>query len=345
MDLERVLLTVLVIILHLNNRDMGGGLNLSSAGAAFEIFIRFLESAAICAVDAFLMLSGYFAARNLQTKANVGKAVFLLITCSFYRVIGYVCFCLFVTHGSFSIRTLIGYLIPNNWYVCLFVTVLLLSPFLVRLLNGLDGRDVKRLTCLLVLLFSVVPTFVTLFGEAAGADLRGLSTVTWQGDAMGFNLAVFVTCYVLGWALRCSSDYWDRFGAWFYLTSYLLTAALASAISHFTESIWNYSCVLTVTEAAMLTLAFTRIHVGSDRAGRVISALAGCSLGIFLWHTMPVMFVGFWERFGIVDSAARGFASFAATCVATTLATYAVSAIWVLACRTAVRKCHILYKH
>ena len=41
MDLLRMILTVMVVVLHLNNRDMGGALNLLSAGTEYEILIRF----------------------------------------------------------------------------------------------------------------------------------------------------------------------------------------------------------------------------------------------------------------------------------------------------------------
>lgn len=354
MDLERVLLTVFVIILHLNNRDMGGALNLVNTGTAAEIMIRFFESASICAVDAFLMLSGYFAAvrhpksdyasGSVSPNGNrsdsgipVRKSVLLLLTCSFYRVTGYICYIIFITPGDFNIRTFIGYMLPNNWYVCLFVTVLLLSPFINRLLSALNDRERSILTGLSLFLFSAVPMFVTMMGEIEGVDIRGLSTVTWQGDGMGFNAAVFVTCYIVGYSIRCSRDYWDRFGVSFYLVMYFLTSALTAAVSRFTESVWHYSDLLVIMEAAMLTLAFTRVSVRSDRIGKVISALAGCSLGIFLWHTMPVMFAGFWVRFGIAASAEKGFAAFALTCTGAAAAMYAVSGAWVLACRYIIR--------
>ena len=153
-------------------------------------------------------------------------------------------------------------------------------------------------------------------------NIQGLSTVTWQGDGSGFNIALFVYMYCLGYALRLNRDYWDRFPAVFYLIMYVLASLLTAAVSRITESIWSYSSVTVVLEAMMLTLLFTRIRIGSDMIGRVISAVGGCSLGIFIWHTMPLMIFGLWSHFDIP-----------ADFLAATLSMYALSFVWVYACR------------
>lgn len=331
MDLERVLLIFLVIVLHFNNRDMGGALNAMSGGIIPEVIIRLGQSLAICAVDSFVISSGYFAAfkkEHAGSPADAGtvssvpwrKALWLLAVCSFYRTVGYVLYVAWITH-DFSPRVLVGYMIPNNWFVCLFVTLLLLSPYIDHVLAA---GSLSKPVCILCILFSVVPTAVSIARDLAGVDLNGLSTVTWQGDGSGFNIGLFVFMYCLGYALRAHRDYWDRFHPLFYLATYMLASCLTAAVSRITESIWNYSSVTVVLEAAMLTLMFTRIRIGSEHAGRVISAVGGCSLGIFVWHTMPLMIFGLWSRFDIPSSF-----------IAATLTMYALSFVWVFSCRTA----------
>ena len=348
MDLERVLLILMVIVLHLNNRDMGGALNTMSAGTLTEVFVRLTESLSICAVDAFVIAAGYFAARKHASASDPGreavssvriplrKAVFLLVTCSFYRVAGYLAYVLFITH-ELSLRVLAGYLVPNNWFVGLFVTLLLLSPFIDMVLTRIYGADGgrkgtdKSLTGLLILLFSVLPTAVSFASDLAGVNVQGLSTVTAHADDAGYNIALFVSCYCIGYALYMHRDYWDRFSALFFAAMYLMGAALTAAISRFTESAWNYSCITVLFEAVMLTLSFTRVHIGSDIAGRIISSVSESSLGIFLWHTMPVMLFGLWPHFDIAGSAGtpRMFTVFAGA----TLLMYLLSFMWVFICR------------
>ena len=346
MDLERVLLIFLVIVLHFNNRDMGGALMTMGAGLSAEIFVRLTQSFAICAVDAFIISAGYFSARKSEAAGAASsagtsgsavdaagvsavpwrKAVWLLVTCSFYRVIGYLVYSLFITH-DFSVRVFCGYVIPNNWFVCLFVTLLLLSPFIRKIPAGV-----------LIVLFAVVPTVVSFAADLGGVNLNGLSTVTWQGDMSGFNIGLFICCFCTGYALYEHRDYWDRFSAWFYLAMYILGACLTAALSRLTESAWNYSCVTVVFEAVMLTLLFTRIQIGNDRVGRVIGAVSGCSLGIFVWHTMPLMFIGLWSRFDVPGAA--GTSRMIPVFMGGTLAMFGLSFVWIYVCRLVSRPLH-----
>lgn len=336
-DIERILLTVLVIILHFNNRDMGGALNFVSDGPGREIFIRLTESLAICAVDAFVILSGYFASGK-SISNNIKKAVFLLVTCSFYRVTGYILHVVLITH-DLSIKTLIGYLIPSNWYVCLFVTLLLVSPYIIKTAEAMDDKAFNTFAGLFMFLFTVIPTCANLTSDIAGVDLNGLSTVTFTGDALGFNIALFVAMYILGMWLKRSSSYWSRFGAWFYLASYLLFSVLTSVVSRLSEKAWNYSCITVVMEAVCLTLFFTKLKAPGEKTGRITAEIAECSLGIFLWHTMPVMIFGFWSYFDIPGAFAEGSAlRIAGTFAGAVFAMYTASLIWVLITRLCLLK-------
>ncbi len=382
MDIERIILALFVIILHFNNRDMGGALNFVSEGLAQEIFIRFTESMALCAVDCFVILSGYFAAASIRSSALLGtaegsasgqnskllsggngaisipykKTVLLLATCSFYRVTGYIAYIAFISH-DFSVKTFIGYVIPSNWFVCLFVTLLLLSPFVIRLTEVIDIKAFNTLTGLLLILFVVVPTVTDLGSDLGGVNLNGLSTVTFTGNASGFNIALFAAMYVLGLWLRRKSGYFNRFSAWTYFAAFILFALLITVVSHITEVVWAYSDILVVCEAVVFTLMFTRVRSTGERAtetstsgsgesvdrasargeriGKVITALAGCSYGIFIWHTMPVMIFGLWPHFDIPGhfAAGSGIGSMFALFVAAVLSMYILSLIWVLTCR------------
>ena len=357
MDIERIILALFVIVLHFNNRDMGGALNFVSEGLAQEIFIRFTESMAICAVDCFVILSGYFAVGG-NGKINIPykKAILLLATCSFYRVTGYVAYVAMISH-DFSIKTFSGYLIPSNWFACLFVTLLLLSPFIIRLTEVIDDKAFNTLTGLVLILFVVVPTVTDLGSDLGGVNLNGLSTVTFTGDSSGFNIALFVAMYVLGMWLRRKSEYFNRFSAWTYFAAFILFALLITVVSHITEVVWAYSDILVVCEAVVFTLMFTRMRSAGERAaetstsgsgervdrasargesiGKVITTLAGCSYGIFIWHTMPVMIFGLWPHFDIPGhfAAGSGIGSMLACFAVAILSMYILSLIWVLACR------------
>ncbi len=352
------------------------------------------------------MLSGYFSAGSIrssvvsaaastatgrcasdqitkQPSGNCGninipykKAFLLLATCSFYRVTGYIAYVAIISH-DFSIKTFIGYLIPSNWFVCLFVTLLLLSPFIIRLTEVIDDKAFNTLTGLLLILFVVVPTVTDLGSDLGGVNLNGLSTISFAGDASGFNIALFVAMYVLGMWIHRKSEYFNKFSAWTYFAAFLLFAMLISVISHITETVWAYSDILVICEAVTFTLMFTRIRPVGERAtgssasvsgestdrsaargertdrssargertdrsaargeriGKVITALAGCSYGIFIWHTMPVMIFGLWPHFDIPGHFAAGSddGSILGCFASAVMSMYFLSVIWVLTCR------------
>ncbi len=382
MDIERIILALFVIVAHFHHRDMGGALNYVSDGPVQEILIRFTESVVMCTIQCYIMQSGYFAEafrRSSSVSAAVNgpvgdqnaihtsdtktrirlpykKAILLLATCSFYRVTGYIAYVAFISH-DFSIKTFIGYLIPSNWFVCLFVTLLLLSPFIIRLTEVIDDKAFDLLTALLLILFVVVPTVTTLGSALGGVNLNGLATVTFAGDVSGFNIALFVTMYVLGMWIYRKAEYLNRFSAWTYFTAFLLFAILITVISHITETVWDYSDILVVCEAVTFTLMFTRIRSAGERAtgsstsvsgestdrsaahgeriGKVITALAGCSFGIFIWHTMPVMIFGLWPHFDIPGhfAAGSGVGSILGCFASAVMSMYILSLIWVLTCR------------
>lgn len=331
MDFARVLLIFMVIVLHYNNRGMGGALNYAAAGGVKEFILRFSESFCICAVDAFLILSGYFS--DVRKKSPYKKAIFLLLACSFYRTVAYVLHATLVIH-EFSIRSLLGAIVPANWFVCLFVTTMLLAPFIDRLLY-LTGDDMlNELMVLLTGLFVVVPTIVSVGGDIVSVDLTGLSTISVMGDLDGFNIIAFIFCYCVGFHLRKRKDFLDTLPGYVYFIFFLILAIFSTLLSFVTEKVWSYLNVLTILEAITFVLAFSRMKVTNEKIGKIASMLGGCGLGVFVWHTTPFMLYGFWVHFEIPSIADAGVGSYLGNMFCSTLAMFAVSMIWVLVCRT-----------
>lgn len=348
MDIERIILTLMVIVLHYNNRAMGGALNYAMTGDGKEFFVRFSESLCICAVDAFLMASGYFSVKRDVIRVPYKKAIWLLAVCSFYRTAGYLIYALGVTH-EFSLRTLAAYIIPSNWFVVMFVTVLLLSPFIVKMLSELETKAFRELIAVMVILFGLIPTVTLLGGDLAGVDLSGFATITINGDVDGFNITAFVLCYCLGFFLRREQSLIAKVPAWCWGLIYVLAAVLMSLISYRSEVVWSYSGIFCVLEAFALTAAFAALKKkdpdtdaakqpkgGHARGGRIVSALSGCSLGIFIWHTMPLMIFGYWVHLDIASIADGNLGGYLLNFLAAVLSMYVLSAVWVLACRTVV---------
>lgn len=86
-------------------------------------------------------------------------------------------------HESISIKHIIGRLIPANWFVILYITLYLISPFLNIVVQKAESVNaLKKLIITLVLLFSVYPTLADMLGEVSHKEYMGLSSIGMYGS-------------------------------------------------------------------------------------------------------------------------------------------------------------------
>lgn len=70
-ELLRILAMIGVIVLHYNNSEIGGALKYVQPDSLNEIILLALESMFICAVDVFVLITGYFLSNS--RKRNLDK--------------------------------------------------------------------------------------------------------------------------------------------------------------------------------------------------------------------------------------------------------------------------------
>ena len=63
-DALRIILSLFVILLHFNNSNGGNALKYTENNMIGHEFLLVCESLAICAVNTFMILSGYFCIKN-----------------------------------------------------------------------------------------------------------------------------------------------------------------------------------------------------------------------------------------------------------------------------------------
>lgn len=86
-ELLRCILILFVIILHYNNRNIGGALQYVAPGSTSYYFLYMIEALAICAVNVFVLISGYFLSVSKTRKVN--KGIYLLISCIGYKILSF----------------------------------------------------------------------------------------------------------------------------------------------------------------------------------------------------------------------------------------------------------------
>ena len=82
-ELLRLVLILMVVLLHFNNDTMGGAFVIVRDIPTDNFILHFLESLCICAVNCFMIVSGYFLYTNKTIK--FGKVCDILLIVVFYR--------------------------------------------------------------------------------------------------------------------------------------------------------------------------------------------------------------------------------------------------------------------
>lgn len=103
-ELLRILVIIGVVILHYNNPGIGGGLKYAEEGSINFYILYFLESMFVCAVDLFMLISGYFMCNS--KRVNLWKPIELLVQVAAFKEMSY--FLRVEMHSTpFSIKSMI----------------------------------------------------------------------------------------------------------------------------------------------------------------------------------------------------------------------------------------------
>lgn len=298
-ELLRLLSMAGVIILHYNNKDIGGGLAYVSAGSLNQLLLFFLESLNICAVNLFMILSGYFLSQN--NKRSLGRGLSLVIQVIIFRLSFLFCKAI-INKELFSIRSFIHALLPCNYFVILYVVVYLISPLINRAIICIHGnKDEKKelnfssILLFVLFLFSLWPTIVDILIEVSGNDLSGLSSIGMYGSGRGYTIINFILSYLLG-AYIANNKTASSKNIIHWKTRYLILS-LFGCVSILTlwgyinpSTAYEYCNPLVLFEAFIIFVLFLRIKIKSSFCSSVINNISRCSFTVYLIHAPLLSF-------------------------------------------------------
>ena len=197
-ELLRIVALLLVIVLHYCEvlvpafKDVGG--------IYFHISL-WIRSLAACAVDIFLIISGYF---MCTSNARVwGKPLSLILQVCVYNELMYF---VEVICGIYplSIRHIVSSFIPDSYYSTLFVVLYLISPYINRTIQHFTQREWGVLLSFVIVIFSILSSASTIFSEFTGNPWMGINTIGAWGSQQGFNIVNFILLYIVGAYIRLS---------------------------------------------------------------------------------------------------------------------------------------------
>lgn len=277
-ELLRIVLMLFVVTLHFNGMG-ANALNFAEQGSFNSIFLNWLEAIAVCAVDCFMIISGYFLANNKSLKIN--RIINLLLIVIGSNLFSYFCSVIFGTKG-FSVKTLILYFIPLNYYFTLYTVTYILSPFVNFVFDKLETKkNIKIFFLIVIILFVIYPTVFDLANNMGKWNFLALSTVsTNSGYDSGYTIVNFITMYIIGAFLKRNEI---KFKSWKLALCLLANTILLTTFWILKiESIRNSYCSLfVVLNAVLIFLLFNNLNFNS----KVINFISRSTFAIFCLHT------------------------------------------------------------
>ena len=287
-ELLRIFAMLGVIILHYNNETIGGGLKYVIRGSSNYYLLLLFESMFICAVNLFVLISGYFSCQSRIT--TLWKPIILLLQVEVFSIAGYLITA--ITKNEFTFKGLLASSIPANYFVILYIMLYFLSPYLNIILERLD----RKFVIILFLGFSVYPQFVDLFNQISGQVWNGLSTIGMYGSQWGYTIINFIMMYFFGGVIRKRQTTVEKYCnkalfAFLVLNTLLIFGWSVLNIKYrFERNIaWSYSNPLVVIEAITVFILFLRINIGSIKW---INSLSKSSFTVYLVHGYLIPHIG-----------------------------------------------------
>lgn len=292
LELLRIIATLFVIMLHYNT---GNALVYTEAMPRNHQVLLAIEMLAICAVNLFVMISGYFLCTS--PRVQVWKIIRLYLDVILLSVLMYGLSCALETE-AFSVRTLIRRCLPLRWYPAVYAGLYLLSPYLNLILRD-SSRSGSRVMLLVFFFVGCLwPFGVELLGDLLNFDSASFVPISANGSGRGYTLINFMLMYFLGAHIRLHGTTAPAGRRVLSALAVYVGCALLNMImiNRYYHHATSYCSPLVIIQAVALFVVFQNIRVQS----RIINAVAGCSFGVYLMHASFFPFFQI-ERFVTAD--------------------------------------------
>lgn len=286
-ELCRIIAVLGVIILHIVS-PFGGATSVVDKGCVNYYLMYGFESLFICAVDLFLIISGYFLCQT--NRRSIRKPLMLLIQTSIFSCAAYVINCL-MRRDAFTWLLLLKSLIPAKYFVILYSVVYVLSPYMNYVFNGISVKQKRMLLSLCIALFVIWPSLTDILAFCTGNNLDEISTIGLFGSQCGYTVVNFAVMYLIGAYLRqvgCRFRNWSAAGI-----SLSILGVTGIIMMYAVKNSWYalaYYHPLVVLNAVLVFELFLKLKIG-ERLSSMVNYTAKGVFSVYLFHEFLVPLV------------------------------------------------------
>ena len=299
-ELLRIFVTCFVIVLHYNNSSLGGALAETPYRSSQYMVLLLLEAVAICAVDVFVVISGYFLSKS--NERYLGRGFVLILHVIFFNVIDYLITIVFGNRG-FNVKSFLLRLVPSNWFVVIYIAMYYISPLLNLAFNNIPLEKNKRqngiisvnktiLLLGLILLFCVWPSFVDIMYDLTGYNFIGLSTIGAFDSGKGYTITNFVVCYLVGnYISFIENEIIIKRKHLFII--FLICVGVLFCLMYYEISVaYYYYNPIIVLNSAILFIIFLKTKINNKIINKMINKLSSCTMTVYLIHISVLPYLG-----------------------------------------------------
>ena len=284
-ELLRLISMFLIVMHHYSSPGSGFPGLLFLPDTFNKFFVEFMYFGGKIGVNCFVIISGYFLS---GTEFKISRLIKLWLLTVFYSVLIYVVFSLFRQEpfsGKELIKSAFPILTNRYWFITAYVALYLLYPFINRMIDNLEHKQMLTLLAVLSVGLCIIPTF--------------LNKKLWTSD-----LIWFVYMYILGASIRRNILFHDisrkkllgillvstllMWCSEFVLTKLCEKKGIVSIdiVCHF---IWEYSILTVAASIALFKLCEEAKIAENMLAVKWITRLSRSAFAVYLIHANVIV--------------------------------------------------------
>ena len=287
LDLLRLTAGFYVIVLH--TLGQGGILDFVPEGTLSFKIVWFFEILAYCAVDVFILISG-FTSYPAKKRTDWTKILVLWLEVLFYSLVIFIIIKL-IRHEKVLTRDLIRMFFPilnhkEYWFFASYLCLFLFKPILDKAIEQAEEKYLKIFFILVISIFSIYSIIRDPFYLILGSSPFWFLILYTLGAAckkckIGDGLSILLLCIEMGamifitWIFKC-------YGPTFYIFNERIHD----------KTLINYTSPTIICIAISHLLIFARINV-PDRLIKYIKFTAPSVFAIYLINTHPL----YWNHY------------------------------------------------